>query len=199
MPKESLKVTDNSKLEFIGFPNKADHKLTVGYGAKGKVNKDGSVNGLILTMPLSKTDPLGQDRITMTIPQIYKLVDQNADGKISYLEFSIRVYLSEKHGPDKFKKYDKDQNGIFDEKEFAKALGEVSWWKMSRKTPEQWFEIADVNKNGQLTVKEFTEITEGKNHVDNHFKRTDKDKSGSLSRKEATSYINGVIGLNPSS
>lgn len=197
--KRELRLNKISKLEFVGMPDKADHKITIGYGVKGKVEKDGSIKGLIFTVPLPEAEPLGKDRITMTLPQIYKLVDQNADGKISYLEFSVKVYLSEKHGPDKFKKYDKDQDGTFDEKEFSKALTEVSWWKMSRKTPDQWIEIADENKDGKLSLKEFTEIVVGKNHVDNHFKRTDKDKSGNLNRKEATSYINGVIGVNPSS
>ena len=47
---------------------------------------------------------------------------------------------------------DKDSDGVLDSAEFVAALSKVSWWKLSRKTPDEWFNeislaITDAKKS----------------------------------------------------
>jgi len=76
--------------------------------------------------------------------------------------------------------------------EFVEALSKVSWWKISRKTPDEWFIQADSNRNNNLDVKEFSQICTSGNHIGNIFKRTDRDTSGKLSLQETVAYIHNV-------
>jgi Ca2+-binding EF-hand superfamily protein len=68
----------------------------------------------------------------------------------------------------------------------------VSWWKLSRTTPDEWFVQADENKDDTLSIKEFASICTSGNHIENIFKRADGDKSGGLTRSETEAYIRSV-------
>jgi Ca2+-binding EF-hand superfamily protein len=85
-----------------------------------------------------------------------------------------------------------DSDGVLDTAEFVEALSKVSWWKISRKTPEKWFIQADSNGNHKLDIEEFALICTSGNHIENIFKRTDRDTSGQLSQRETVTYIRSV-------
>ncbi len=176
-----------SGIQYVSVP--ADQqKPTIGFSAKAAI-KGGSTKKLQLTLPIPEHQPLGEERASLSMEQIFAMADRNSDGKIDYIEMATSLYHSAKHGPDRFAKADKDKDGFLDLKELTKVMSEVSWWKYSRKTTGEWFAMADDDENGTLTKAEFLTICAGKSHVDNHFKRTDKDKNGTLSPQEVASYV----------
>lgn len=186
-----LYVNSESKVYFVGLA-KGEQKPKAGMEVKATCQKDGQIKSISFTPPIGQPEPLGDKRLTMAESELFTEVDKDASNTISYVEFSKYIYHSPKHGPDSFRKADKDSDGVFDTVEFAEALSKVSWWKLSRKTPEQWFIQADKNKDEMLDSKEFASICTSGNHIDNIFKRADQDNSGSLTQRETAAYIRSV-------
>ena len=134
------------------------------------------------------------DRTKLSEDQILTKANENGDGGLDYVELSRWVHHSPKHGPDSFLKSDKNDDGLLDRAELTKLLAGVSWWKYSRKSSAEWFRQADANGDGSLDFKEFTIIAAGKNHAENVFKRTDKNKDKALDPKEVANYLDQLIG-----
>lgn len=187
-----LYVDSESKVYFVGLPAKGEQKPTADQGVKATCDKDGRVKTISFTPPVGEPSMLGEKRLRMTESELLKEVDKDASNSISYVEFSKYIDHSPKHGPDSFRKADKDSDGVLDTAEFVEALSKVSWWKLSRKTPADWFIQVDKNSDGTLDIKEFASISTSGNHIDNIFKRTDRDDSGSLTQRETAAYIRSV-------
>ena len=187
-----LYVNSESKVYFVGFPANGEQKPRAGLGVKATCEKDGRVKMISFTPPLGEPSMLGEKRLSMTGRELFKEVDKNASNSISYVEFSKYIYHSPKHGPDSFRKADQNSDGVLDRAEFVEALNRVSWWKISRKTPGEWFMQADKNRDSMLDIKEFAWICMSGNHMENIFKRTDQDESGSLTQRETSAYIRSV-------
>jgi Ca2+-binding EF-hand superfamily protein len=187
-----LYVNSESKVYFVGLPAKGEQKPRAGLGVKAICEKDGRVKTISFTPPVEEPSMLGVKRLTMTESELFKEVDKNVSESISYIEFDKYIYHSPKHGPDSFRKADKDSDGVLDTTEFVESLSKVSWWKLSRKTPGEWFIQADKNRNYMLDIKEFAWICTSANHIENIFKRTDRDDSGSLTQRETEAYIHSV-------
>ena len=187
-----LHTDSKSKVYFVGIANGAARKATLGYGVKASCDKDGRIKTISFTPPIPEPKPLGEKRLSMTPAELFKQVDADKDGRVGYGEFSRSVYHSPKHGPDHFRKTDGDSDGGLSSDEFRKALEKVSWWILSRKAPEAWFQEADADGDEKLSMKEFAHICASGNHIDNVFKRADRDNSGDLSSRETTAYIRSV-------
>jgi Secreted protein acidic and rich in cysteine Ca binding region/EF hand len=127
----------------------------------------------------------------MSTEQLFAKVDTDGDGKVTYTEFSVTIEMSPKHGPNEFQAVDKNKDNSLDQAEFAERMQAVAWYKLSRKSPKEYFTSCDKDSNGKLSVKEFSEICVG--HIESVFPGTDKDKSGGLDLKEVTDFINKVI------
>lgn len=185
-------VLPESGIQYVSVPaNK--QVVTVGYSAKASINGN-STKKLQLTLPIPEHAALGPERTSLTMEQILKKADSDSNQKIDYVEMSESLYHSPKHGPDKFVKFDKDKDGFLDVKELNQLMSEVGWWKYSRKTVDEWFTIADADNNGSVSKKEFLQICSGKNHIDNHFKRTDRNNNGVLEKNEVASYVSKSAG-----
>lgn len=182
----TISVPD-SKVQFVSI-SEDSRTVKVGYFAKASVKKD-NTSKLLITLPIAAYEPLGENRVNWSIEQILAKADANGDEQIDYQEMSHRIYHSPKHGADKFLKADKNNDGGLNLKEFTKLMAEVNWWKNAQTTPTESFQLADTDKSGTLTKQEFLSICRGRNHVDKHFKRTDKDKNGSLDLKEVSAYF----------
>ena len=187
-----LYINAASKIYFVGFPVQSKQKPQAGLGVKATCEKDGRIKTISFTPPVGEASTLGDKRLKMTESALLKVVDKDSNNSISYVEFSRYIYHSPKHGPDSFRKADKDGDGQLNSAEFTEALHKVSWWKLSRKTPQDWFSQADQNRDDVLNIKEFAGICTSGNHIDNIFKRTDRDKSGSLTPLETAAYIRSV-------
>ena len=185
-------VNSESKVVFVGLPRNGAQKPMIGLGVKASCDNDGRVKTIIFTPPIGKPAMLGETRLSMTTPELFRTIDKDTSNSISYVEFSKYIYHSPKHGPDSFRKADNDCDGILNVAEFAEALSKVSWWRLSRMTPNEWFLHADKNRDDSIDIKEFAEICTSGNHIENIFKRTDKDKSGGLSQSETTVYIRSI-------
>ncbi|MEC9095014.1 MAG: hypothetical protein VX776_00195 [Planctomycetota bacterium] len=188
-----LYADSESKIHFVGMPTKVSQKPEPGMGVKASCQKDGRVKAITFTPQVGEPAMLGENRLQMTESELLKAVDKDASNSVSYVEFSKYIYHSPKHGPDSFRKVDSDNNGVLDPAEFTEALGSVAWWKLSRKTPVEWFTQADVNMDTKLDIREFSSICTSGNHLDNIFKRTDRDGSGSLDQRETTAYIRSIV------
>lgn len=187
-----LYLDSKSKIYFVGLPAKVDHQPKPGQGVKATSDKDGRVKTISFTPSVGNTTMLGENRLKMTELELLIEIDKDGSNTISYVEFSKYIYHSPKHGPDSFRKADKDSDGSLNTPEFGDALSKVSWWRISRKTPKEWFMQADKDKDGILGVDEFAVISTSGNHIENIFKRTDSDKSGNLSEQETEAYIRSV-------
>jgi len=86
-----------------------------------------------------------------------------------------------------------DANGLLDEEEFPVLLDQLTWWKFSRKSADNWFAQADTNRDGKLDEKEFGQTFDTGNHTENRFKRTDGDKSGFLDKPEVSKFYQSLI------
>ncbi len=188
----TLRLNSKSKVYFVGFSGKSKQEPQAGFGVKASCGKDGQIKTITFTPPVGEPSTLGEKRLSMTEQELFNEVDKDSSKSISYPEFSMYVYYSPKHGPDSFRKTDQDGDGVLDATEFNAALSGVSWWKLSRTTPDEWFVQADENKDDTLSIKEFASICTSGNHIENIFKRADRDKSGGLTRSETEAYIRSV-------
>ena len=179
-----LHADTKSRVYFVGIADMDERRATIGYGVKASCDKAGRIKTISFTPPIPGPKPLGEKRLSMTAAELFKQVDADKDGRVGYGEFGRSVYHSPKHGPDHFRKADRNSDGSLNSDEFRKALEKVSWWTLSRKTPEAWFQETDTDSNQKLSIKEFALICTSGNHIDKIFKRADRDDSGNLSSHE---------------
>ena len=92
-----------------------------------------------------------------------------------------------------FYKADTDKSGALNREQFDELLVKVTWWKASRKTPEEMFKASDQDTNGVLSKEEFAILQGTEAHIDKIFKAVDKNKSGDLDPAEVSDYINAKI------
>ncbi|MEC8861546.1 MAG: hypothetical protein VXX31_01255 [Planctomycetota bacterium] len=190
--RRALQTNAKSVVRFVGLTADVAREPEIGMEVKATCEKDDIIKSITFTPPVGEPAILGDKRLKMTEMELFEEVDKDANNSISYVEFSKYIHHSPKHGPDAFRKADQTGSGGLNSSEFAEALKKVAWWKLSRQTPAKWFAQADKNGNKQLDAKEFVWICTSGNHLENIFKRTDRDASGSLSEQEVTTYILGI-------
>lgn len=188
----TLKVTGNTSKEFVGSL-KATKEIKPGYPVRAQL-AEGALSKLYVTLPIQQVviTPT-PEMVKMTPSGVFKIADQNGDGMVSYVELSTKIKASLKHGPVTFSKSDKDNSGGLNVKEFELALGKIKWWKMSRKTPGEWFKFSDKDMNGVLNKKEFAIPLGSDAHMEVFFPRADSNKSGDLDQNEVAAYIQTLI------
>ncbi|MEK6234570.1 MAG: hypothetical protein N2C14_07645, partial [Planctomycetales bacterium] len=77
-----LSVGDAATVEYVGFPNPAERKPTLGFGVKARVEPGGKLRSVLFTPPIPQQVPLGEERLTLTDKELFRKVDRNADGKL---------------------------------------------------------------------------------------------------------------------
>jgi len=133
------------------------------------------------------------EMLKMTSAELFKEIDRDGDGQVSFAETNQALEYSPKHTKRKFAKSDRDKSGGLNLKEFEFRLTRTEWWNLSRETPEAMFKAADGNKNGILSKQEFAIFQKKEAHLDVFFNRADLDKSGGVDLEEGTKYINNEI------
>ncbi len=189
-----LTVTKKTNVAFVGFKGigKPADAPQAGFGVKAKV-APGDILKSVHYTPLLPASRDITDKHKLTEAELFQKADLDHNKRVDYVEFSIGIHRSEKHGPDHFPKMDQDGDDTLDGKEFEQALKKVSWWRLSRKSLEEWMQTADKNGNRELSQSEFGVVCQSGNHLNQIFKRTDKDKSDAISLEELGSYLSNAI------
>ena len=133
------------------------------------------------------------EMLKMTSAELFKEIDRDGNGQVSFTETNEALEYSPKHTKRKFAKSDRDKSGGLNFKEFEFRLTRTEWWNLSRETPEAMFNAADANQNGTLSKKEFAIFQKKEAHLDVFFNRADLDKSGGVDLQEGTKFINNEI------
>ena len=133
------------------------------------------------------------EMLKMTTAELFKEIDIDGDGQVSFAETNQALEYSPKHTQRKFAKSDRDKSGGLNLKEFEFRLTRTEWWNLSRETPEAMFKAADQNGNGTLSKQEFAIFQKKEAHLDVFFNRADLDKSGGVDLEEGTKFINNEI------
>ena len=131
--------------------------------------------------------------LKMTAAELFKEIDIDGDGQVSFAETNQALEYSPKHTQRKFAKSDRDKSGGLNLKEFEFRLTRTEWWNLSRETPEAMFKAADQNGNETLSKQEFAIFQKKGAHLEIFFSRADFDKSGAVDFEEATKHINNEI------
>jgi Ca2+-binding EF-hand superfamily protein len=188
----TLKLPAATSIKFIGAL-KETKEIKPDYCVRAHAS-NGVIGNLYVTLPIEQVAITPTpEMVKMPPAELFKVADPNGDGKVSYVEFSNKIKASLKHGPVTFSKSDKDKSGSLNVKEFGTAMKMVKWWKMSRKTPEEWFKLSDKDENGVLNEKEFTILLGSNAHMNVFFPRADSNKSSDLDQKEVAAYIQTLI------
>ena len=182
-----VKIANNPEYTFVGFKGYMDNvsKPLKGFFVSiSRINNSDSINAARFSPPFPALQEI-PDKHKLSSDELFKIADENKDGKVSYLEYSTHIYQSLKHGPGKFKKkMDKDGDGYINSQEFKNSLNEFTWYRLSRKSPDAWFSEKDLDKSGELDLKEAQGLFRIHGDFEPVFKKYDKDKSGGISLEE---------------
>lgn len=197
-PERKLRITKETKFSFVGFKGLGQNvdKPAVGFAVKAHLGKDDVALSILFSPDFPPLKPI-TNRHKLTANELFAACDQNKDGRIDYVEYATNIFQSYKHLPDRWQNKSKlDSNGddTLDLKEFTNSLNELAWWRLSRKTPQEWHREADKDKSGELNIEELKSVI-GSAHgkIDQVFKKLDKDKSGGISVSELQPYLEAEI------
>jgi Ca2+-binding EF-hand superfamily protein len=188
-----LTFKDDSKIVYVGYDD-AEKKIQAKCAFRAQVKDE--VIGTIYVTPDIGTDDTTEptpEMLKMTPAEIFEVADRNKNGRVCYVEVSKTIKYSLKHGPISFGKCDKDKSGALSPSEFSSLLEKTEWWRMSRKTDEEWFKGSDLDKNGVLSKKELAHLLGKEAHLDTFFKQADKNASGDLDLPETSAFIQSKI------
>lgn len=191
--KRKLILNEQSDIKYVGYDEKKN-EIEIGSMFRAQVSGD-VITSMYVTPAIGEgiVEPTSE-MLKMTPGELFQMADQNQNGRISYVELSQAIKPHKpKHGPVMFHKADTDRSGGLNRKQFDGLLVSVTWWKMSRKTPEEKFKASDRDANGALSKEEFAILQGTEAHIDKIFKSVDKNKSGDLDPAEVSAFINGRI------
>jgi hypothetical protein len=137
-----------------------------------------------------KKDGSNKNRAKMNKVELFKDADADSNGSLSLEEFTAKI-MGAKQAEKSFKKFDENQDSLLSQGEFDKAIEEVYWFKVTRKTGQEWLAALDENKNGELSFEEYKSLQGGK-PGEATFGRVDKDGNGGLSEEELDKHIQNV-------
>lgn len=188
----TLAIGEKSTMTYVGF-DKDKKEIKAGFAVRAEVHEE-VIQSILVTPPVNedKVEPT-PEIVKMTPAELLKTADLEQSGAVSYVEMSKTLFSSLKHGPVAFDKSDQDHSGSLNLQERPSLLAKVKWWKMSRKTPEEWFKSSDQDKNEVLSQEELAVLLGSDAHPGIFFKRADKDKSGDLNLTEASLFLNELI------
>lgn len=191
--KEKLILNEQSDVKYVGYDEKKN-EIETGSMFRAQV-KGEVITSMYVTPAIGEgfVEPT-PEMLKMTPGELFEMADKDQNSRISYVEMSQTIKPhAPKHGPVMFYKADPDKSGALNRKQFDDLLTKVTWWKVSRKTPDEMFKASDQDANGVLSKEEFAILQGTEAHIDKIFKAVDKNKSGDVDLNEAKIYINGLI------
>ena len=147
----------------------------------------------ILTLLVLSTVPLLAADDTPLIARIMQAADKNHDGKLTLAEYLPLDVQAKHHGEEHFKTGDANADGFIDSAELPAALRKQTWFAILSEGIEPCFTRIDTDKDGQLNATEYRKISRMGAHAEQHFKGADSDKDGFLSMEEFTSHAENKL------
>ena len=142
----------------------------------------------ILTLLVLSGVPLLAADDAPLIARIIQAADKNRDGKLTLAEYLPLDVQARHHGDEHFKSGDANADGFIDASELPAALRKQTWFAILSEGIEPCFTRLDTDKDGKLDAAEYRKISRMGAHAEQHFKGTDADKDGFLSMTEFTSH-----------
>ncbi|EDM26980.1 hypothetical protein LNTAR_07044 [Lentisphaera araneosa HTCC2155] len=190
--KRKLLFNEQSKIIYIGYDEEVK-EIKAKCGIRAQV-KDEVISTIYVTQDIGVDQPEPTpEMVKMTSHELFAVADLNKNGKISYVEVSKTIKYSLKHGPITFSKVDLDKSGSLNQGEFEAFLAKTKWWKMSRKSPQEWLDSADQDKNMLLSKEELAILLGSTAHIEIFFRRADSNKSGDIDLNEIAAFIDTLI------
>ena len=190
---KTFKLHDKTKIAYVSFLD-AVKEIKPGFVIRAHVDGNGLCNQIWVTLPIPKEHiKPSAEMLKMTAAELHQMADTNGDGEVSYVEYSIALYRSPKHGPIGFGKSDRDKSGTLNPQEFESRLKGIKWYRISRKTPAQWHAEFDADSDGALNKEEFIAFLGSPAHIAVFLKRADRDSSGGISVEELAGFIDTIL------
>jgi len=190
---KTFTINDKTNITYVSFLE-ADEEIKAGFFVRAGVDGKGLCNQLWVTLPIPEENlKPSAEMLKMTPTELHQMADSNGDGELSYVEYATAIYRSPKHGPVGFNKSDRDKSGTLNLKEFETKLESIKWYRISRKTPNEWHAEFDADSDGALNKEEFIAFLGSTAHIENFLKRADQDKSGGISVEELAGFIKGIL------
>lgn len=142
----------------------------------------------ILTLLVLSSVPLLAADDAPLIARIIQAADKNKDQKLTLAEYLPLDVQARHHGEEHFKTGDANADGFIDATELPAALRKQTWFAILSEGIESCFTRLDANQNGKLDAAEYRKISRMGGHAEQHFKGADADKDGFLSMAEFTSH-----------
>lgn len=193
---QRIGLTADTRFGFVGFQGmgKPADKPTAGFAVKANLAPDNTAKFLLFSPDFPPLQEI-PNKHKLTAAELFQKTDQNQDGKVDYLEYASKIFQSYKHLPDRYQsKFDTNGDDTLDLQEFTTSLDRLDWWRLSRKSAEEWVHWADKDKSGQLENEEAkTFIHAGHGDVNKLLAKLDRDKSGGISVSELETYLEANI------
>lgn len=142
----------------------------------------------ILTLLVFSSVPLLAADDAPLIARIIKAADKNKDQKLTLAEYLPLDVQAKHHGEEHFKTGDANADGFIDATELATTLHKQTWFAILSEGIEPCYTRLDTDKDGKLNAAEYRKISRMGGHAEQHFKGADADKDGFLSMDEFTSH-----------
>ena len=191
--KRKLILNEQSDIKYVGYDEKKN-EIETGSMFRAQVSGD-VITSMYVTPAISEAivEPT-PEMLKMTPAELFKMADKNQNSRICYVEMSQTIKPhAPKHGPVMFYKADTDKSGALNREQFDDLLVKVTWWKASRKTPEEMFKASDQDSDGVLSKEEFAILQGTEAHIDKIFKAADKNESSDLDSAEVSAFIKAKI------
>lgn len=147
----------------------------------------------ILTLLVLSSVPLLAADDAPLIARIIKAADKNKDQKLTLAEYLPLDVQARHHGDEHFKTGDANADGFIDATELATALHKQTWFAILSEGIEPCHTRLDTDKDGKLNATEYRKISRMGAHAEQHFNGADADKDGFLSMAEFTSHAEAKV------
>lgn len=122
------------------------------------------------------------------IERVMQTADANKDGKLSLAEYLPLDVQAKHHGEQHFKAGDANHDRFLTPDELASTLKKQTWFAILSEGIEPAFKRQDKDDNGKLDAAEYRKISRMGAHAEQHFKGADANKDGFLSLAEFTAH-----------
>ena len=158
-----------------------------------------SLAALLILLGAAQQVYAADSQSTVVIKRVMQTADTNKDDKLSLAEYLPLDVQAKHHGEQHFKAGDANHDGLLMPDELASTLQKQTWFAILSEGVEPAFKRLDKDANGKLDAAEYRKISRMGAHAEQHFKGADANKDGSLSLTEFTAHAEQRLRANENS